>query len=224
MSPSRPAADKTCSGQWSGDFLNYLTTSRIDALRKVLYGGSRRIDDDDLVVLERSYVPQDAHSWGKEYRGMAQDGYDIRDYAPLDLPAAGTRHLFANTTLLKSGDKEPRLRVLTHSTYRIWEWVAIERPVAGSQCEDGSGRRACEDAGSNSCEIVPDMQLTQETYRITRTGNETGGSCPENETDYDVLEAWNAIDDNFCGSRPVTEIDGAGNPSPGSMAAPTTIT
>ncbi len=28
-------------GRWSGNFLNYLTTSRIDALRKVLYGGMR---------------------------------------------------------------------------------------------------------------------------------------------------------------------------------------
>ncbi len=35
---------KTCSGQWSGDFLNYLTTSRMDALRKVFYGGYRSTD------------------------------------------------------------------------------------------------------------------------------------------------------------------------------------
>ncbi|WP_295886796.1 PilC/PilY family type IV pilus protein [uncultured Thiohalocapsa sp.] len=213
--PASRAPDKTCSGQWSGDFLNYLTTSRIDALRKVLYGGSRHVDQDDLVVLERSYIPQDAHSWGKEYAGLAQEGYDIRAYAPLELPAAGTRHLFANTTLLKTGNKEPRLRVLTHSTYRIWEWVAIERPVAGSQCEDSSGRRSCEDSGSNSCEIVPDMQLTQETYRITRTGKQTGDRYPRNEKDYNVLEAWNAKPSNFCGARAVTEIDGSGNPFAG---------
>ncbi|MCG6940552.1 MAG: hypothetical protein LJE69_04805 [Thiohalocapsa sp.] len=213
--PVSRSADKTCSGYWSGDFLNYLTTSRIDALRKVLYGGSRLIDDDDLVVLERSYIPQDAHSWGKEYQGIAQDGYDIRDYAPLDLPAPGTRHLFANTTLLKTGEMEPRLRVLTHSTYHIWEWVAIERPVAGSECEDTSGRRSCEDSGSTSCEIVPDLNLTQETYRITRTGWETGGSYPLDERDFDVLVAWNATGSNFCGSRPVSEVDGSGNPFAG---------
>ncbi|WP_462328772.1 PilC/PilY family type IV pilus protein [Thiohalocapsa halophila] len=213
--PASLTANKQCNGTWSGDFLNYLTTARIDALRKVLYGGSRAVDSDDLVVLERSYIPQDAHSWGKEYGGIGREGYDIRDYAPLDLPAPGTRHLFANTTLLKSGANQPRLRVLTHSTYRIWEWVAIERPVAGSECEDGSGRRSCEDSGSSSCEIVPDMALTQETYRITRTGSQTGGDYPDNEQDYDVLVAWNAVDDNFCGARPVTEIDGSGNPFSG---------
>jgi type IV pilus assembly protein PilY1 len=210
--PVSRTANKTCSGQWSGDFLNYLTTSRIDALRKVLYGGTRVVDTDDLVVLERSYIPQDAHSWGKEYHGIVQDGYDIRDYAPLDPPVAGTRHLFANTTLLKSGDMEPRLRVLTHSSYRIWEWVAIERPVAGSDCEDNSGRRNCEDAGTSTCEVVPDMALTQETYRVTRKGPETGNDYVRNKTEFDVLEAWNAIPSNFCGAKSVDEVDGSGNP------------
>ncbi|WP_101925873.1 MULTISPECIES: hypothetical protein [Luteimonas] len=36
--PSQAAPNKTCggrSGEWSGDFLNYLTTSRMDALRRV---------------------------------------------------------------------------------------------------------------------------------------------------------------------------------------------
>src|SRR5262245_39059844 len=42
--PVYVTADKTCtdaSGDWSGDWLNYVTTERIDALRKVLYGGLR---------------------------------------------------------------------------------------------------------------------------------------------------------------------------------------
>jgi len=93
----------------------------------------------DKTALERVFVPQDAQSWGKEYRGITYDGYDIRDYTPLDLPAGASRHLFANTTLSYNGD--PLLRVLENSVFRIWEWVAIERPVAGSQGNDGSGRR-----------------------------------------------------------------------------------
>jgi type IV pilus assembly protein PilY1 len=74
---------KTCAGssEWSGDFLNYLTTSRMDALRKTLYGGKRVVDAADRTVLERAYIPQDAHSWGKEY--AADHGYDIADYTPL---------------------------------------------------------------------------------------------------------------------------------------------
>ncbi|MBF0530222.1 MAG: hypothetical protein HQK55_13310, partial [Deltaproteobacteria bacterium] len=38
--PTRATSDKTCGGEgeWSGNFLNYLTMSRMDCLRKVLYG------------------------------------------------------------------------------------------------------------------------------------------------------------------------------------------
>ncbi len=79
-----------CSGSshWSGNWLNYATTSRIDALRKVFYGGYREVDTDSETILRRAYIPQDAHSWAKEYTSVAVDGYDISDYTPLSLPNA----------------------------------------------------------------------------------------------------------------------------------------
>jgi len=68
--PVSKTSDKFCStGQWSGNILNWLTMSRIDVLRKVLYGGYRKEDSASETVLERSFIPQDAHSWGKEYTG-----------------------------------------------------------------------------------------------------------------------------------------------------------
>ena len=139
--PAGVTVDKKCpaaGNYWSGDFLNYLTMSRMDTLRKVLYGGYRSTDSSSETVLERVYVPQDAHSWGKEYKDEATDGYDISDYTPLNLPAAGLRHLFASTTLSANGD--PVLRVLPDSAHRIWNWVAKERPVCDNSLESGSGR------------------------------------------------------------------------------------
>src|SRR5262245_20503348 len=68
--PIYVTTDKRCttsSARWSGDWLNYVTTARVDALRKVLYGGLRSTDTTTLTVLERAYIPQDAHSWGKSY-------------------------------------------------------------------------------------------------------------------------------------------------------------
>lgn len=53
---------ETNDGYWSGDFLNYLTTARIDALRKVFYGGKRSTDTSSSTILERSVIPQDSHS------------------------------------------------------------------------------------------------------------------------------------------------------------------
>ena len=130
--PSSATLTKKCSGNWSGDFLNYVTTSRMDALRKVLYGGFRSTDDTSSTILKRAFIPQDAHSWGKEYTSVPVDGYDISQYTPLSLPTAGRRHLFANTTLT-SASSNPLLRVLQNRPQRIWEWVSIELPVAGNE-------------------------------------------------------------------------------------------
>ena len=129
-----PAGDTT---HWSGDFLNYLTMSRMDCLRKVLYGGYRVTDTDTQTILERAFIPQDAHSWGKEYESVAVSGYDIRDYAPLALPAAGTRHLFASTSLYTytNANYKPLLRVAPNNTHRIWNWVAKESPVCDNSIE-----------------------------------------------------------------------------------------
>ncbi|MBN2231518.1 MAG: hypothetical protein JW781_01675 [Deltaproteobacteria bacterium] len=137
--PVAETADKKVSaaGLWSGDYLNYLTMSRMDCLRKVLYGGYRETDTAGETVLRRAYIPQDAHSWGKEYASIARDGYDITQYTPLSLPDAGTYHLFACTTLADNGDS--LLRVLPDNTHRIWEWVAKERPVCDSSLESAGG-------------------------------------------------------------------------------------
>ncbi|MGE4497212.1 MAG: hypothetical protein AB7E48_04975 [Deferribacterales bacterium] len=84
FNPSRTTADKYCggTGEWSGNFLNWLTMSRIDVLRKVLYGGHRSTDGANETVLASTYIPRDAHSWGKEYWGT-----DTRDLTPYDAPS-----------------------------------------------------------------------------------------------------------------------------------------
>ncbi|MEX2049861.1 MAG: PilC/PilY family type IV pilus protein, partial [Steroidobacteraceae bacterium] len=141
--PAGSTANKQCSGQWSGDWLNYVTTTRIDALRKVLYGGFRRVDTDSRTVLERAHIPQDAHSWVKEYRGTAIDGYNISLYTPLGQPTSGKTHLFANATLMLQTSwtnngpdtNPPLLRVAQNVNgpqNRAWHWASTESPVAGA--------------------------------------------------------------------------------------------
>ena len=124
---------------WSGNFLNWLTMSRIDVLRRVLYGGKRSTDLAGKTVLERSYVPQDSTLWGKDYQSVARDGYDLREFAPLDLPRpAGGYHQFANVTLLNgnSGNysttlNPPSLFVYENRNTRLWDLVATERTILG---------------------------------------------------------------------------------------------
>ncbi|MGD8985048.1 MAG: Calx-beta domain-containing protein [Desulfobacteraceae bacterium] len=182
--------DPAASDEWSGDFLNYLTMSRMDVMRKVLYGGTRSLDTDTATVLERVYIPQDAHSWGKEYESLARDGYDIQEYTPLELPEPGTRHLFASTTLEDgtTGNPEldrPLLRVLPYNTHRIWEWVAKERPVVDDSVEHGGI---------------------------------TGGSHPGhplNHDEYEDLVLRYATAGNYQCTQDVALIDGSGNPCVG---------
>lgn len=133
--PVRATTDKKCTvvdSEWSGDFLNYLTMSRMDILRKVLFGGYRSTDSTTQTVLERVYIPQDTHSWAKEYTSTAQDGYDIAQYSPLAQPTTG-KHLFANTTLGNANPPgNPLLRVLQNRSERMWHWVAREVVQAGN--------------------------------------------------------------------------------------------
>lgn len=214
--PSAATTTKKCSGatEWSGDFLNYLTTARIDALRKVFYGGTRSTDTSSLTVLERTFIPQDGHSWGKEYESVANDGYDISEYTPLALPASGARHLFANVTLSVGGD--PLLRVLNDSQYRIWNWVSIERPVAGSDCVNSGGSRVTCATSASTWSIVPKSNgasgaglkdLTMSTYDIT------GSSVrwPNNQAEFDTMVLTYANATYQFGSSTVQEVNGTGN-------------
>jgi type IV pilus assembly protein PilY1 len=76
-------------GKFSGNWLNYVTMSRMDVIRKILYGGYRRVDEaaggassgtpamtvadasrspssKALTILESSFIPNDAHVWGTD--------------------------------------------------------------------------------------------------------------------------------------------------------------
>ncbi len=138
FSPASSTSAGKCSSLWSGNWLNYITTSRIDALRKVLYGGYREVDSNAQTILRRAYIPQDAHSWAKEYNSEAIDRYKISDYTPLSQPSNSKRHFFGNltanastncSTLNTCSNLAPWLSVVTNSSKRVWEWASKERPV-----------------------------------------------------------------------------------------------
>lgn len=122
--PERYTADKYCggTGEWSGNFLNWLSMSRMDVLKRVLYGGQRIADSTSETVLEGVYIPQDSHSWGKEYAGD-----DTRRLTPYDQPPAGTRHLFCVTSL-EEGEAH-KIRVALNDSHDVWDWATTERAV-----------------------------------------------------------------------------------------------
>ncbi len=189
--PAGTTANKQCTGQWSGDWLNYMTTSRIDALRKVLYGGFRRTDGATTTILERSHIPHDAHSWVKEYRSAAAEGYQISQYTPLAEPTLGRTHLFANVTLMLQtswanngptpGDlpanNPPFLRVAQNvnaqqlpviGPTRAWHWGSTESPVAGA-CYSRNGANDGRCSGQGGSGVTVATNATALTDYIVRT-------------------------------------------------------
>lgn len=90
-----------CNGSsWSGNFLNWVSMARVDAVRKLLYGGLRSTDQTyssggatALTVLERSYLPNDAHSWAKYYNGS-----DINSLTPFN-PNLGVSDVASTSTV-----------------------------------------------------------------------------------------------------------------------------
>lgn len=130
-----------CPGQWSGNFLNWVTMARIDVIRKVLYGGKRSTDTTGNTILERTYVPQESTIWGKEYASFDRDGYNITDYTPLSQPSGTVgvnKHMFANVTLqgtdaiYSASVGNPLMIVYTNRTGRIWDLVSAEQLILGT--------------------------------------------------------------------------------------------
>ncbi len=153
------ASNHQCSGLWSGNFLNWVTMSRLDMLRYVLYGGKRSTDTASSTVLERAAIPNDLHAWAKVYSGS-----DINLYTPL----TGTQS-FCNATM--PGSTSPMLRVAAGA---YTEWAATE----SSQCNVNNGNPADPSASQNYTVRVDvcdeSAPLPREAFCRAYTNSSTG--------------------------------------------------
>ena len=88
------------------------------------------------------------------------------------------------------------MRVLTDSNYRIWEWVAIERPVAGSRCIDGKDGDPCVVSGGNQTLGSPGSH-SEYTQLIERITPEPEQFCGEDT--YDPIDESGSNNNPFTG-------------------------
>lgn len=125
--PATLAVDHKCTGQWSGNFLNWATMTRMDVLRKVLFGGKRAVDTASngtpagVTILERAYLPKDSHAFVKVYAGA--DGA-VSDYTPYSVPQIS----MCNVSTASGATGYPMIRVATGA---FWNWDHTEK----QQCQ-----------------------------------------------------------------------------------------
>lgn len=204
---------KQCNGQWSGDFLNYLATSRMDAMRRVLYGGQRTVDSDTETILEAAYIPRDGHSWGKAYEPVRDQAvYNISHYTPLSQPSTGTRHLFAVTTLqTASNDSRTQLRVLNDTTWPLWEWVSRESSggQGGSLCGSGSDSADCEISAGSRYVVVPANSYRNLIIKTWR--RDDSDTMPNSQARMKAHFDARADSNRLCGSGPISSINTTGS-------------
>ncbi|QHJ01692.1 pilus assembly protein PilY [Xylophilus rhododendri] len=116
---------------WAGNFLNWATMTRLDTVRKMLYGGSRSTDINGTTVLQGADLVWDAHSFVKYYRGT-----DIRDYTPFTTAAltkttGSNANVYAGLSLCTTGSTDvtsttqPVMRMVK-GNYRFWSTVEIQ--------------------------------------------------------------------------------------------------
>ena len=133
-----------CGGtsQWSGNFLNWATMTRLDTVRKMLYGGQRSTDSATETVLQIARLSRDSHSFVKYYNGT-----DIRDYTPfttanLIKTTGDNANVYAGLTMCMqakvndtgaASTSVPLIR-MAKGNYRMWATVE-----GGSVCNWDSG-------------------------------------------------------------------------------------
>jgi type IV pilus assembly protein PilY1 len=116
---------------WSGNFLNWATMTRLDTVRKMLYGGFRTTDTNGSTVLMGSRLVLDAHSFVKYYKEA-----DIRDYTPftqanLTKTTGANPGVYAGLSICVTGTSEdpktsqPIMR-LVKGNVRFWSTVEVQ--------------------------------------------------------------------------------------------------
>jgi type IV pilus assembly protein PilY1 len=135
-------AGSETTGRWSGNFLNWASMTRMDILRKVLYGGLRSVDTAATssapaeTILERAFVPKDSHAFVKVYTAT-----DISEYTPY------TESSISLCNVSTASNGYPVIRVASGEWYN-WSHTEIQQ---------------CQWRKKNSSDSTQNLDHTRET-------------------------------------------------------------
>lgn len=130
-----------CSSQWSGNFLNWASMTRMDVLRKTLYGGYRSTDNNGTAlgdtVLERALLPNDVHAFAKIY-APAGGATDVAKFTPYPNASISICNVTPGSGMSNTTTAAPVMQIATGS----WPNWAFAESV---QCGTGTGKPASYD-------------------------------------------------------------------------------
>jgi type IV pilus assembly protein PilY1 len=179
FSPKATTVDKYCTSAWSGNFLNWASMTRMDVVRKILYGGTRYSDTATNTVLERHYLPTDAHSFAKYYNGA-----DIAKLTPFTVAEIS----MCNTTMpsATNGNGEwshtttqPPLMRIVQGNYALWN--ANERYQCHFQ-EEGTkynGTTAGSVGTNGNDPLITGLSASSKNPYGAASGLKDGGAGPD---------------------------------------------
>lgn len=134
--PVSAATSHQCSGKWSGNLLNWVSMTRLDVLRKTLYGGLRSTDKNTTTllgdtVLERAMLPNDVHAFSKVFAPTG-GATDMALYTPYSDASLSFCNVTQGSGFSRSTTAEPSIQIAIGAYPR---WAMTESP----QCGTGSG-------------------------------------------------------------------------------------
>ncbi|MBS0431563.1 MAG: hypothetical protein JSS21_04055, partial [Proteobacteria bacterium] len=170
----------TCSNEWSGNFLNWLTMSRLDIVRSVLYGGLRSTDTGGgtsaQTVLERAAIPNDLHAWAKVYSGS-----DVASFTPFSY-VANSPVSFCNASIYNTSGVPSTAPLMRVARGNYSEWSATQ----DSQCNwndtdpDANNPKMSQGLGSKEYTVrvdVCDEQSNAALMQVAATAGAVGEHC-----------------------------------------------
>lgn len=157
FAPQAAANNHQCSNKYSGNFMNWVTMSRLDMLRYALYGGWRTLDEPGSTVLTRAIIPNDGHAWVKVYTGS-----DSASYIPGT--SGGTVSLCnASVGNLSSQNSASNGLGIANGSYT--QWASME----GSQCTFTSSDANAPKSGSSFVVSVEVCDGTWDTRSMCKS-------------------------------------------------------
>lgn len=178
FSVSGSASGHYCNNAWSGNFMNWATMTRMDAVRKILYGGMRSEDSASKTVLERAFLPEDAHAFAKYYNGSDLNQLTPYNVTSGDSSSSDSGLTLCNVTVAASGRSEnitaPPSILVAEGNYSLWASNERHQCVVG-QGDNGnsftkSGLRAKRYAPSSADQYTVRVEVC--ANGISTTNNE----------------------------------------------------